>query len=463
LQQALRQHHAHRLQEAAALYRRVLAVDPNEPVALQMLGLIAVERGRYPFAVELITKSIAHRPADPAAHYNLGVALQNLGRLEEAIASYDRAIAIRPNFFEAHYNRANALKELGRLTDAVSDYRRAIAMRPNLVAAYGNLATSLAALGRVDDAVANYRAALALAPNDVKLHNDLGTALADLGQLDEAAAAYRRALSLDSRSVNAWFNLHGTLYDDDGERAAECLEAALRISPDHALSRFFLGVLRDRQCRKEVAAAHFAAVPAECEFADYASDSWEYLKSVSGGRIRLFGETAQGLAFGLAAARVDGLVLEFGVRYGTTIRQIAARADQDVHGFDTFTGLPEDWHEHPAGTYSTAGELPPVPTNVHLHAGLFDRTLPPFLDAHPGPARFINVDCDLYSATKTVLTLLAPRIVPGTVIVFDEYLFTSHWRDDEFKAFHEAVAAYGWRYDYLAFSMLSKQAVVLIR
>jgi hypothetical protein len=62
-----------------------------------------------------------------------------------------------------------------------------------------------------------------------------------------------------------------------------------------------------------------------------------------------------------------------------------------------------------------------------------------------------------------VLELLAARIVPGTVMIFDEYLFNRHWREDEFKAFQEAVDRFGWRYDYLAFGLLSKQAVIRIR
>jgi hypothetical protein len=57
---------------------------------------------------------------------------------------------------------------------------------------------------------------------------------------------------------------------------------------------------------------------------------------------------------------------------------------------------------------------------------------------------------------------VATRIVPGTIITFDEYLFTPHWRNDEFRAFHEAVALYNWRYEYLGFSLLAKQAVVKI-
>ncbi len=463
LQQALRHHRAHRLQEASALYRRVLTMRPGDAAALQNLALIAMERGRYPFAAELLSRAVIQQPGDADAHYNLGLALQNLGRAEEAIASYDRALASRADFVEARYNRGNALRTLGRLGDAAADYRSAIAIQPGFLAAHGNLATCLAASGRTEEAAEAYRAALALAPDEAALHNNLGTALADLGRLDDAAAAYRRALSLDPSLADAWFNLHGTQYDGDGERAAQCLEEVLRLSPGHELGRFLLGVLRERQGRMSAAQAHFSALPPDCAVAAYGPASWEYIKSAMGLDVPLLGETAEGLSRGLAAARVAGLVLEFGVRYGTTLRQIAECAGQEVHGFDTFTGLPEAWHERPAGTYSVEGELPPVAANVHLHAGLFEHTLPGFLAAHPEPIRFINIDCDLYSATKTVLTLLTPRVVPGTVIAFDEYLFTPHWREDEFKAFHEAVAANGWRYDYLSVSLLSKQAVVIIR
>jgi tetratricopeptide (TPR) repeat protein len=462
LQQALRHHRAQRLQEASAAYHRVLAIDPRQPAALQNLGLIAIERGRFAFAVELIGKAIARNPDDAGAHYNLGLALHKTKRLEEAAAAYQRAGALRPDFAEAHYNAGNVLNELGNADKAIACYRQVVAARPDFAEAHANLATALAETGRAEEAAAEYRAALNLAPNLAELHNNLGTALSDLGCLEEAAASYRRALALDPANADAWFHLHATLYDDSGERAADCLEAALKVDPQHALSRFFLGVLREHQGHTKAAAAHFAALPMDCEFAACGRDSWNYIKSARGAECRLFGETAEGLTLALSAAGIDGLVLEFGVRWGTTIRQIAARAGQEVHGFDTFTGLPEDWHEFSVSTYSTEGQLPPVPANVHLHQGLFADTLPVFLETHPGPVRFANIDCDLCSATKTVLALLGPRIVPGTILVFDEYLFTPHWREDEYRAFQEAVRDHGWRYEYLAFSLLSKQAVVRI-
>jgi hypothetical protein len=161
-----------------------------------------------------------------------------------------------------------------------------------------------------------------------------------------------------------------------------------------------------------------------------------------------------------------GLILEFGVYHGKTIRMMASYfPNEKVHGFDTFSGIPEDWHYTPSGSYSTHGSLPvAVPDNVQYHVGLFSETLPGFLDSHPAavPIRFMNIDCDLYSSTKDVLDSVFDRVVPGTVIIFDEYVINPHWKEDEYRAFQEAVEKYGWKYEYIGISLVSQQAVVRI-
>mmetsp|Transcript_43744 Transcript_43744/g.140494 ORF Transcript_43744/g.140494 Transcript_43744/m.140494 type:complete len:221 (+) Transcript_43744:19-681(+) len=156
-----------------------------------------------------------------------------------------------------------------------------------------------------------------------------------------------------------------------------------------------------------------------------------------------------------------GLLLEFGVYHGRTLRMIASHfPDDPVHGFDTFSGIPEDWHSTRAGAYSTHGTLPPAPDNVQYHVGLFADTLPAFLEANPGPIRLMNLDCDLYSSAKDVLGAVAGRLRPGSVIVLDEYVMNPHWEEDEYRAFQEAVAEHGWEYRYLGISLVSQQAVV---
>ena len=201
---------------------------------------------------------------------------------------------------------------------------------------------------------------------------------------------------------------------------------------------------------------HVPAIQAEL-------DSWDYLVSLGTPLPPMLG-TGKGIqALAMAAAQVDGLVLEFGVFNGKSIRQLAPLTEGLVHGFDSFEGLPEAWGNEDKGSYSAFGQLPLVPDNVRLHRGWFEDSIPRFLRAEAGPIRFINIDCDLYSSTKTIFDLMAPRFVPGTVILFDEYLGYPTWQEDEFKAFHEAAAQHDWRYELLGFSFLTKQAAVRLR
>jgi hypothetical protein len=160
------------------------------------------------------------------------------------------------------------------------------------------------------------------------------------------------------------------------------------------------------------------------------------------------------LRYGLAQAPAGGLVVEFGVYEGDSIRVIADWAGRPVHGFDSFEGLPEDWSgtSETAGKFNARGRLPRVPANVTLHAGWFEDTLPPFLAAHAEPVAFANINCDLYSSTKTVFEALAPRIGAGTILAFDEYFNYHNWQQHEFKAFQEFVRDHGVRYQYLGFT-----------
>ncbi|MBV9757313.1 MAG: class I SAM-dependent methyltransferase [Alphaproteobacteria bacterium] len=160
------------------------------------------------------------------------------------------------------------------------------------------------------------------------------------------------------------------------------------------------------------------------------------------------------LQFALARAPQQGLVLEFGVEKGDSLRWIARHTARPVHGFDSFHGLPVDWRgtKETRGKFDQRGRLPKVPANARLHVGWFDQTIPPFLAAAAEPVALIHVDCDVYESTRTVFELVGDRIGPGAWIVFDEYFNYPGWRLHEFKAFQEWIAAAGRRYRYAGFA-----------
>jgi hypothetical protein len=169
-------------------------------------------------------------------------------------------------------------------------------------------------------------------------------------------------------------------------------------------------------------------------------------------------------AAGMAA--LPGLVLEFGVFSGKSIRILADLFTGPVYGFDSFQGLPEEWvgpgshGRHQKGHFAT--DPPAVPGNVELIAGWFNETLPGFMQSHPGDIQLLHVDCDLYSSTRTIFESCADRIKPGTVIVFDEYLNYANWREHEYKAFQEFIQESGRKYAYTGVIPNGQQVSVVI-
>ena len=163
--------------------------------------------------------------------------------------------------------------------------------------------------------------------------------------------------------------------------------------------------------------------------------------------------------------RPRGLFLEFGVASGASVNFIAARvpAGCTVHGFDSFEGLPERWRgreggvnaEAGVGFFDRGGAMPDVASNVRLHVGWFEASLPAFLANEaavgevplPLHVSFLHLDADLYSSTATVLAHLAPAVGVGTVIVFDEWCGYVGWEQ------HEARAAYIYIYIYIYIHM----------
>jgi len=170
------------------------------------------------------------------------------------------------------------------------------------------------------------------------------------------------------------------------------------------------------------------------------------------------------LAYALDQAPRAGLVCEFGVAGGKTLRRIAAQVAGPVHGFDSFEGLPEDWAgtDQRRGSFSQKGKLPKVPANVRFHVGWFDATIPRFLETTSGDVAFLHMDADIYSSTKMALDLMAPRIKPGAVLVFDEYLNYPAWAEHEHRALGEFLAETGLSCRYIGFSTMRGQAAVKI-
>jgi O-methyltransferase len=128
--------------------------------------------------------------------------------------------------------------------------------------------------------------------------------------------------------------------------------------------------------------------------------------------------------------------LEFGVAGGHSFQWWAENQqhrESRFIGFDTFTGLPEDWNLFKQGSMSAGGKFPELAdSRCTFNKGLFQETLPHFLmDYVPDKRNVIHMDADLYTSTLYVLTTLAPFLRKGDIVIFDEFGVPLH----EFRAF----------------------------
>ena len=203
LAEAVQAHQAGRLDEAAALYRRILAAQPRHADALHLSGQIAESKGDHATALSLIEQAIASNGRTAAFHVSRGAVLLAMGRADEAGRALQQALSLDPSSAEANNVFGNAMLALGERNAAVESYRRALAIRPGYAEAHNNLGSALRALGRLDEAETELRRAIELRRRYASALANLGLVLQEQGRYGEALDMFDRAVAGDPAHATA--------------------------------------------------------------------------------------------------------------------------------------------------------------------------------------------------------------------------------------------------------------------
>ncbi len=225
LEGALAHHRAGRLAMAEKAYRRVLEIEPEEPTAEHLLGLIAYQEGRYQEALARMIRATELAPAYAEAHQNLGNLYLDGKKHAEALECYDRALALMPDYANALANRGDALRGLGRLDEAAETLGRSIKLDPFIKEPRYRLAATLISLDRPEQALAAAEGCLAIEPYCQNGWAYRGTAL----QILDKPSEFERFLKLDAVVWTARLNVPPQFADLGAFNAA--LESAVRTHP----------------------------------------------------------------------------------------------------------------------------------------------------------------------------------------------------------------------------------------
>lgn len=232
LEAAWQHHQQGRLAEAESLYRQVLTAYPDQPDALQLLGVLASQVGKADLAIELIRRAIALNPNQALYHSNLGQVFSTHGQFDQAIGAFEQALTLNPNLPSARINLGNVYLAKGQLDPAIDCFRSAIALNPNLAEPHNNLGNALRQKGLIDQAIAEYHRAIELKPDLPDAHYNLATVLKDEQRYPEAIESFRTAIALRPNYPEAYNNL-GNAYQSLGdlEQAEQLFRTALQQRP----------------------------------------------------------------------------------------------------------------------------------------------------------------------------------------------------------------------------------------
>ena len=249
---ALAAYQAGRLDEATETCGRILAAEPANLNALQLLGAIHYKSRRYASAQPLLQRAAELAPHLPSTHFNVAEVLSALHRYAEAVPYYQTALRLKPDDAIGLNNLGNALRALLRIPESLEAYRACLTLKPDYAPAENNRGIALYELGQIQESLDGFRAAARLDSSQPIYFNNIGNGLKELGRPAEAASFYEQAIALKPDYHEAHSNLLLSRQYDPGWSAAMRL-AAHRLWGEATLRR--LGVSAEVRSRSWAAEA----------------------------------------------------------------------------------------------------------------------------------------------------------------------------------------------------------------
>ncbi len=293
-----------RLDEAAALYSRIIAKNNQQFVAIHNLAAIVSKKGyraralglfelaskinpqyaeavsnwayllkedkQFDAAIEKFEQACALNSGLLHAHINLADLYREQGRFEDALGAYQRALDSKPDSIELLNNLGVTYRRLGDNKKAVESFERALEIKPDYVDALINQGNAMLELGLTDEAIERLRRGTELSPKLAAAHNNLGIALAKAGRHEEAMVCYETAISLSGDNNRIMTNLADALNSSGkSEEAILKFEEAIALDPEYAFAHNNMGnALKDTGNYEKAEASFLKAIELSPDFAE---------------------------------------------------------------------------------------------------------------------------------------------------------------------------------------------------
>ena len=413
--------------EANNILRPLLKKDPNNFKLIQFQFLIFLGIDDDANALKSL-----HLMSKIKQNYvvfnNIGNLERKLGNFESAIKNFNKAISLNNTKPEIFYNLGNVYSQMNNTNKAIDFFTKALVLDPE------------------------YSAAL----------NNIGAEFLKLEDIKNARSYISKSLIVDDEKVETLINsVLVSIFENEYLPAIRLLNEAIKKGINDERLVFYFLILKSYLGKSEDLENLLPKLSNKNPLYIKLS-AWKELYSHRSSIFSLSNFRNDMILSGIRLSDKKGLYLEFGVAAGHSINFIAKEIQTDIHGFDSFEGLDEEWNGLPDKAFSLDGKIPKVEKNVIIHKGYFNNTVEAFFNDNSDKISFMHIDCDLYSSTQIVLNLSVNNLAIGSVILFDEMVGYDGFEDHEFKAFNEFVSKYNVKYECLGINYLTGQVLIRI-
>lgn len=186
--------------KAAENFRKGIALAPKEPSLHHKLGTALALTGDVRGAVQEFQEAVRLSPKFAKAHYSLGVLYEGAGQHANAVRELGAAVKAEPAYAEARLQLANALRRGGQFEQALREYEQTYTIDPRLAEARFGYAATLVRLNRYAEARDRLAEAMAIYPNEAAFPHALARVLA--AAPDDRVRDGRRAVALVQDLLN---------------------------------------------------------------------------------------------------------------------------------------------------------------------------------------------------------------------------------------------------------------------
>ncbi|HEY2941957.1 MAG TPA: sulfatase-like hydrolase/transferase [Vicinamibacteria bacterium] len=184
---------------AGALLERVIATDPQIPMAQLQLGVARCRERKYAQAIAPLRRAIELQPDAVMAHYEMGIALFETGDWKTAAGHFEIVAAKMPKFADARFSLGSVYARIDRIPEAITELKAALELEPRHYRANLLLGRILTLQGQAVSGLPYLQGAAEAQPSSVEAQTFLADAYQALGRATDAAQARARAQQLRKR------------------------------------------------------------------------------------------------------------------------------------------------------------------------------------------------------------------------------------------------------------------------